>query len=150
MKDWNILLVDDDAMVLRVHKDLLTHMGYRVVSFISPVDALAYIDDDSNDVDMLLTDFKMPELDGLELAHRVRKAYPELPILILSAFADDPVFADAAQNCQVDVMCKPAPFKQFRARIEMIRALKAAGVNFLSSVNMEPLRMQLAAEKFAA
>lgn len=111
MKKWNIVLVDDEAMVLQVHTYLLDSLGYRVTSFDSPADALEFITD-SDEVDMLITDFTMPGMDGMELISRVRKTRPSLPVLVISGYVGDRTFSEAARFYDAGLMPKPVRCQQ--------------------------------------
>jgi len=118
---WNIVLVDDDSDVLYVHEHLLLKMGHRVSSFTSPLEALAYIDNNRDDLEMMVTDFKMPELDGLELIQQVRQLGILFPVLILSGFAEGSALANVAASCEACVMAKPARYKQIKDHIDELQ-----------------------------
>jgi DNA-binding NtrC family response regulator len=118
---WNIVLVDDDSNVLNIYEHLLMKMGHRVMAFVSPLEALAYIDSNRDAIDMLVTDFKMPELDGLQLIQRVRKIHALLPVLILSGFTEGSALANVTASCEACVMAKPARYNQIKAHIESLQ-----------------------------
>jgi len=118
---WNIVLVDDDSGVLYVHEHLLLKMGHRVKSFTSPLEALAYIDVNRDELNMMVTDFKMPELDGLALIQRIRQLGIDFPILILSGFAAGSALANVAASCETCVMAKPVRYKQIKDHIEHLQ-----------------------------
>ena len=85
----HVLCVDDDpAMVLMVD-GLLRRAGYKVTTFEQPAAALARVRADPAAFDILVTDFNMPEMDGMELAAAVARAAPRLPIVITSGFISD-------------------------------------------------------------
>ncbi len=111
MKSWNIVLVDDDAAVLQVHTYLLNHLGHKVTPFDLPGSALEFIAD-NDEVDMLITDFKMPGMDGMELISKVRKTHPSLPALVLSGFVGDKTFFEAARFHGAGLMSKPIRCQQ--------------------------------------
>jgi len=79
-----ILLVDDDEAVVKAHAAMLRHMGYTSKNCCSPIEAAELAS--SEVFDLLITDFKMPELSGVELAQRVRAASPQTRILLLTGF----------------------------------------------------------------
>lgn len=82
-----ILVVDDQAVVLGVVERMLRQLGLRVHATTSPHEALRILQDDA-DIDLLLTDVRMPEIGGIDLARRARKLRPQLPVLFMSAFVD--------------------------------------------------------------
>lgn len=78
----HILLVDDEEAVLYVFSRYLERAGYRVTAVPSPLDALAAADD----IDMLVTDFRMPGMTGGSLIARLRARLPGLPALIVTGY----------------------------------------------------------------
>ncbi|WP_268796678.1 response regulator [Pseudomonas huanghezhanensis] len=83
--DRTILLVDDNASVRAVTAMMLDALGYAVIEAEDGNDALKKI---GSDVDLMLTDFAMPNMTGAELADLVRHDYPSLPIVFITGFAD--------------------------------------------------------------
>ncbi len=82
-----VLIVDDEEMVTQSLGALLElETDYQVVSFQSPVDALAMLQ--KRPVDLVISDFLMPDLDGLQFLSRVKKMYPEVPRVLLTGYAD--------------------------------------------------------------
>ena len=79
-----ILLVDDDPEVARLGREVLEHLGYQVVSVSDPIAALDLFAEDAHGFDLLLTDYTMPGLSGLELARRARQMIPDLPVILIS------------------------------------------------------------------
>jgi PAS domain S-box-containing protein len=85
MTDRTILLVDDDINVRAVTAMMLDALGYAVIEAEDGNEALKKID---SSVDLLLTDFAMPNMTGAELAGIVARTYPQLPIVFITGFAD--------------------------------------------------------------
>jgi PAS domain S-box-containing protein len=85
----HVLCVDDDpAMVLMVD-GLLRRNGYKVTAYEDPAAALARVQAEPGEFDILVTDFNMPEMNGMELATEVARAAPGLPVIITSGFISD-------------------------------------------------------------
>jgi CheY-like chemotaxis protein len=85
----HVLCVDDDpAMVLMVD-GLLRRAGYRVTMFEQPAAALARVCADPHGFDIVVTDYNMPEMNGMEFATAVVHVAPHLPIIITSGFISD-------------------------------------------------------------
>lgn len=80
-----VLLVDDDHLVRDMLGDVLRQYGYQVRQAHSGEQALALLDDD---IDLLLTDFAMPEFNGAQLALAARERYPRLPVVFLTGYAE--------------------------------------------------------------
>jgi PAS domain S-box-containing protein len=85
----SILAVDDDPLVLMNTVAMLEEMGHRVLPATRGVEALEILRR-LRAVDLLLTDVMMPEMTGLELARRASEARPNLPILLVTGYADLP------------------------------------------------------------
>jgi PAS domain S-box-containing protein len=80
-----VLLVDDDHLVRDMLGDVLRQYGYQVRQAHSGEQALALLDDD---IDLLLTDFAMPEFNGAQLALAARERYPHVPVVFLTGYAE--------------------------------------------------------------
>jgi serine phosphatase RsbU (regulator of sigma subunit)/CheY-like chemotaxis protein len=82
-----IVLVDDEDFVLTSIKSLLElETSYRILTFESPREALGAIK--RNPVDVIVTDFFMPELNGIQFLMAVKEIYPDLPAVLLTGYAD--------------------------------------------------------------
>ncbi|MEE9554951.1 MAG: response regulator [candidate division Zixibacteria bacterium] len=85
--DSTIVLVDDEEMVLISLKSFLTlETDYNVETFISAAEALDFIK--TNDIDLVISDYLMPEMDGITFLAKVRELKPEIPRIILTGYAD--------------------------------------------------------------
>jgi CheY-like chemotaxis protein len=82
-----ILLVDDDAEVRAVTAAYLNEMGHRVVEAADGASALDILRTDA-ELDLLIADFAMPGMTGLELAEKARQQQPDLGILLVTGYAD--------------------------------------------------------------
>jgi PAS domain S-box-containing protein len=92
----HVLCVDDDpAMVLMVD-GLLRRAGYKVTTFEQAAAALARVQADPDEFDIVVTDFNMPEMNGMELAAAIARAAPRLPIVVTSGFISDDMRQRAA------------------------------------------------------
>jgi len=82
----NILLVDDNANGLAARRAVLNELGHNIFTASSGAQALEKFS--SQQIDLVVTDYKMPRMDGLELIARLRKLAPALPLVLISGFAD--------------------------------------------------------------
>ena len=85
----SVLLVDDDALILDSTAFLLEDMGHRVIRAASGELALSALDTDAS-IDVIVADYSMPGMTGIQLAEIVRARRPHLPILITSGYAEFP------------------------------------------------------------
>ena len=81
-----ILLVDDNANGLTARRTVLEELGHRITTASNGADALEHVS--KHKFDLIVTDYKMPRMDGLELIARIRKDSPEVPIILISGFVD--------------------------------------------------------------
>lgn len=83
-----ILYVDDDDTAARSVERLLAHLGHEVHGLRDPRAAVAHFAAAPDRWDLVITDFKMPELDGLGVARAILAARPGQPMMLLSGFAE--------------------------------------------------------------
>jgi CheY-like chemotaxis protein len=84
--DAQILLVDDNRLGLIARKDVLEELGYHTTTVSSPVEALDLFS--AGTFDLVITDYKMPEMNGRDFIVLVRKTRPDVPIVLISGFVD--------------------------------------------------------------
>ena len=84
MSQKKILVVDDDESLRRVMQMQLEEAGYEVLAASQGQDALAVMEDLTPA--LVITDLKMPGISGLDLLRKLREAYPETTVIIITAF----------------------------------------------------------------
>ena len=85
MSDATVLIVDDEPDMVENCTRILRRAGYHCLTATDPYRALALLESDSPD--LLLTDLKMPGLDGMELLRRAHELDPAMPVIMITAFA---------------------------------------------------------------
>ena len=110
-----ILVVDDEPGVLSFVASTLSEAGYAVASAADPGEALRLLTA-APAPDLLLTDFSMPAMTGLELAERARMAHADLRVLIISGWAD----ADALEKSAARPRLLWKPFDE-RVLLEVVK-----------------------------
>lgn len=111
----SILIVDDEAIL---REDLALHLkeqGHRVHAVEDGRRALALLEHE--DVDVVLSDLRMPGLDGLELLERVQTDHPGTLVLILTAYASVETAVEALRRGAVDYLLKPLEFDELDIRL---------------------------------
>lgn len=84
----HVLLVDDEAMIIEVNREILETLGYQVTSETSSERALEIFRTRSNDFDVVITDQTMPGLTGGELARKILEIRPHIPIILCTGFSE--------------------------------------------------------------
>lgn len=83
-----ILLVDDNIETLRLFGLVLKDMGYNIIEAENGAQALKVIESKSSSIELLVTDIKMPEVDGVTLITKFREIKQQVPVIVMSAFLD--------------------------------------------------------------
>lgn len=87
----NILIVDDEAPILNMTKQMLMRLGYRVAAFRDAGSALKEFKRKIWDFDLVITDLSMPEMSGATFSEKIHELRPDIPIIICSGFAEPQV-----------------------------------------------------------
>lgn len=116
-----ILLTEDDEAVRSFVARSLALDGHEVTEAVDGEDGFDRLQERDGDFDLLLTDIKMPFMDGIELARLAAESWPQLRILMMTGFADQRERADGLDRIVIDVVSKPFTLAQIRA--EVMRAL---------------------------
>jgi two-component system, cell cycle sensor histidine kinase and response regulator CckA len=102
-----ILLVEDEAAVMRLAERVLTGVGYTVLSVASAEDALAVMSTHEGMVHLLLTDVVMPQMNGPELADVITELSPETRVLFMSGYTEDSIVVRGVTRDQTLILEKP-------------------------------------------
>ena len=124
--DGRVLLVDDDHDVRAVAAAMLTEAGYDVVEADSGGGALELLEDPDLRVEIMIADIVMPGMNGVELAHEVRRRYPEMPVLFVTGFGGTALPAN--QKMPGELLRKPFRAAELRAKVTaMLRQVQRRG-----------------------
>ncbi len=115
-----ILIVDDEKNYLLVLSTLLGGEGYEVVTAESGARALTLAE--AEEPDLLITDMRMPRMSGLELIREVKKRFPELPVIVMTAYGTVENAVEAMKAGATDYIMKP--FENQELLITVDKALK--------------------------
>ncbi len=100
-----IFVVDDDTYVLESVSVLLNKYGYSVITCENAKEAMAKLQE--NKIDIVLTDIKMPVVSGIELLGEIHKLNPEIPVILMTAYAELDIAVDAVKKGAFDFIIKP-------------------------------------------
>jgi two-component system, NtrC family, response regulator HydG len=121
-----IVIVDDDKEMRSLLEDFLASEGFRVHVFPLALDALEELgpsgrlglDKEEGDVDVVLSDIKMPQLDGLEFASRLQTLRPEVPIILITAFGSIETAIEAMRRGAFHYVVKPFTLAEMAVNID--------------------------------
>lgn len=119
-----ILIVDDEPRLADVLHVALEDMGYLTQTASSGNQALALMD--KQGFDLVLSDLRMPDLDGRSLLHEIKRRWPETPVVILTAYASMRDAVDLVKEGVFDYIAKPFEIEDVAATLA--RALKLTEV----------------------
>lgn len=125
-----VLIADDEINIRRVLEAILKRDGYDVVTAANGLDALAGM---SRGVHTVITDLKMPGLDGMQLLRRLAADYPDVPVVMITAHGSVENAVEAVKLGAFDYIEKPFDQEQIRQIVE-----KAMRTHALSRRNARP------------
>jgi DNA-binding response OmpR family regulator len=118
--DYRILYVDDDADSLEVMQLWLRHDDerYSVTAVSCAKEALTVIDKET--FDLFILDFRMPDVDGADLCHMIKKAHPRTPVMIYSALAGETDRSIGLKAGADEFLIKPNDFDKFAPTVRRL------------------------------
>lgn len=127
----NILIVDDDVNILELLQRHLQSWNYHVFKAISVKEAVSILRDTK--IDLLITDLKMPEVNGFELIKFVSEHYPKLPKLVVTGYPSVQGSLAAIKSGVVDYLTKP--FTKVELKTALDKSLSASSAKLVHSKN---------------
>ena len=113
-KSRQIVVVDDDRAVLETLANVLNAWGYDAVPFNRFEDARTFLSHQAADI--LISDVRLGQYNGLQLIHLARQNHPETVVLVMSGY-DDPVLRAAAADAGAAYFVKPIEFPNLREHL---------------------------------
>jgi two-component system cell cycle sensor histidine kinase/response regulator CckA len=117
-RDQHILFVDDEGPIIEVAKVMLPRLGYRVTACNRPREALEVLQKNGGDIDLLMTDFSMPDMNGIDLIRAAVLIKPSLPTVLLTGYGR-PIDSRAAVGLNIsEVINKPFTMENLASTIQ--------------------------------
>ena len=121
-----ILVVDDEQEMRSLLEDCLTNEGYETLTCPSAYEAIEKLgphgtygqDRDLGNIDLIISDIKMPQMDGLEFASRLQILRPEIPIMLITAFGSIETAIEAMKRGAFHYIVKPFKLAELNVNIE--------------------------------
>ncbi len=116
-----ILLVDDEALVRRIGRTLLSKLGYEIIEACDGIEAVEICRSRADEISLVLLDLTMPRMTGKETFARVREMCPDLPVLICSGYLVDlNEFTRECGSCPDGFVQKPYSFEEMADIVRQI------------------------------
>jgi len=135
MSNFHILLIDDEPAQITSIKSFLKRRNFTVSSASSGTDGINIVKE--GNIDLVFTDYRMPEMDGLEVVKSIKEINPELPVVVITAFSDIKDAVQVMKEGAFDYLSKPIQLDELEILVK-----KAEERNGLISEN-KLLREQL-------
>lgn len=125
MKKHRLVIIDDHYDILEILKHNMVQEGYEVKMFFNAVDALKYINADNTD--LLVTDWMLPEMDGLELCRNLKMSPStrDIPLVMLTGKNDEIDAVTALEVGAEDYVTKPIRMRELMSRVKKILRRKS-------------------------
>lgn len=123
MLDMKILLVDDEKFARSMAKDMVKEMGItQVFEAENGKVALEFLDDAADFVDIIMCDWNMPTMTGVEFLRQVRSVYPDMPFLMVTGRGDVESIMEAKKSGVTAYVKKPFSAVQLEAKLRIVAA----------------------------
>jgi DNA-binding NtrC family response regulator len=118
----NILVVDDEQDIVNLIKQSLEPNGFQAYIFIEPSAALEHFISHSKDYDIVISDVRMPGMNGYEFIRNVKESNPKVKVILMTAFeVDDKEFHNVLSDIKLDsFLQKPFHIQQLNEVVEKI------------------------------
>jgi DNA-binding NtrC family response regulator len=117
----NILVVDDETALIGSIRIGLAVKGYHVIEAYSAQLALDQLNNGEQRIDLILTDYLMPAMNGIELLAAIRETHPSIPVVIMTAYIESKSLAQTLENPCTGFIEKPFSLTQLLAEIEKFK-----------------------------
>ncbi|MFC2173971.1 sigma-54-dependent transcriptional regulator, partial [Acidobacteriota bacterium] len=114
-----VYIIEDEEGQRMSYKRLLEKSGLVIRDFASPLEALGCLEED-DDADVVLTDLRMPEIDGMEVLRRVKKLNPNIGVLLITAYGSFKSAQEALDIGADDYLIKPVTPQQLRLKVALL------------------------------
>ena len=115
---YTILVVDDEELMRYLVVSYLSKLGHSCLTAVDGVDALDKIK--NNKIDAVITDIKLPKMNGMALSGEISRQYPDLPIMIMTAFDEEYSEGTAISVGAREFLKKPFTLDEFAARLNKL------------------------------
>ncbi len=117
-----VLLVDDEKDILFLYSECLKSDGYQTISFDNPIEALNYLNKNDNisNCSLVITDYKMPQMSGLDLVKKIREkdSKSKIKTMLVSAYLKNDLLKDNVDMKKIDkIIEKPIDIDKLKNEV---------------------------------
>jgi DNA-binding NtrC family response regulator len=107
-----VLLIDDEQDCLDSLGAMMSHLGYQVIARKDAKTALATVLREGTTIDLVITDYSMPEINGLEFLILLKRTLPSVPMIMLTGYGDSDTYLKALGLGVFEFISKPVGIKE--------------------------------------
>jgi PAS domain S-box-containing protein len=122
----SILLLDDEQTIVEMGTAILEELGYKVTTETDSLRALEVFSARPNEFDLIITDYTMPNLTGLDLAKKIRRLRPDIPILLCTGFSEK-ITPNSVKELGIGLLMKPYGMGQISEAVRKILDAQKGG-----------------------
>ena len=115
-----IVIIDDEQPIVASLQAILTNQGYKIMAYTNSMEALMAIEKNPNGVDLIISDYSMPQISGLEIAEKLNAAEINIPIILMSGFFGENIEDRAKRVGIAELIAKPTNSYQIMDAIHRI------------------------------
>ncbi|MGC9195526.1 MAG: PAS domain S-box protein [Syntrophobacteraceae bacterium] len=115
-----VLVVEDEAPILALVKNVLERYGYQVLAAKSPTEALQRVPDHPGPIHLIITDVVMPEMNGKDLRDKLARLIPEVRIIFMSGYTANVIAHHGILDKDIDFLQKPFSIKTLLQRVRSV------------------------------
>jgi len=127
--DKSVLVIDDDVGMLRALTKVLNSEGCMVASAPNAEAAVKLLGNGQQCFDLIITDLRMSVIDGMSLLHGIKQVYPEVPVIIITAFGSPKAKTEASRLGASAFLEKPVDTRRLLATVDRVLAPAASRPN---------------------
>ena len=118
----SVMVIEDEKELAALFKAFLENMGYDTITFTDPLMALEFYKQGTKEFSLILTDLRMPQMSGIELAAEIRKSNDKIKIILITAFMiEDLMISETYKLARInEIVQKPVKIAALREIIDTI------------------------------
>jgi DNA-binding NtrC family response regulator len=119
----HIVLVDDEKDILELYTEYLTSNGLKIIPFSNPIEALNYLNGNLNNCSLVITDYQMHQMSGIDFIKHIRNIDVNfnIKVILITAYIKNNLVIDKSSNLRIDkIIEKPIPLEKLKDEVKML------------------------------